>query len=140
MSKAAKIRELLDKGMTIKAIAKKLRVKDSYVHQVRWHAQKAAKKVAETSTHAVNLDFVKAPEPLTDTGISLATTSPSYYKSGDGEETWDYIVAHGINYLRGNIIKYVTRAGHKASEDELADLYKAQAYLDREIQRVKAGE
>lgn len=60
-----------------------------------------------------------------------------YYKS-NGYETWDYIEAHGLNYLRGNIVKYITRAGKKDPKKELEDLCKARHYLAKEIERVIA--
>ena len=49
----------------------------------------------------------------------------------------DYIESHRLNYARGNIIKYVTRAGLKDESKEVEDLEKARWYLDREIERVK---
>jgi hypothetical protein len=38
-----------------------------------------------------------------------------------------------LNFNRGNIIKYVSRAGKKEAESELKDLEKALYYLEREI-------
>ncbi len=63
---------------------------------------------------------------------------PHYYNAG-GVEVIDFIDAHGLNFSRGNIIKYVTRAGLKDGEDELTALLKARFYLDREIQRLQKG-
>ena len=42
---------------------------------------------------------------------------------------------YDISFSRGNILKYVIRAGKK--NDELKDLYKALDYLQREIQFIK---
>lgn len=55
---------------------------------------------------------------------------PAHYKVG-GIETIDFIEAKGLNYNLGNVVKYVTRAGHK--QDRLEDLRKAKWYLEREI-------
>lgn len=60
---------------------------------------------------------------------------PAHYTQGI--ECMDYIESHKLNYARGNIIKYVTRAGLKDSSKEVEDLEKARWYLDREIERVK---
>lgn len=60
---------------------------------------------------------------------------PPYYTQGI--ECMDYIESHKLNYARGNIIKYVTRAGLKDASKEVEDLEKARWYLDREIERVK---
>ena len=60
---------------------------------------------------------------------------PAHYTQGI--ECMDYIERHKLNYARGNIIKYVTRAGLKDESKEVEDLEKARWYLDREIERVK---
>ena len=60
---------------------------------------------------------------------------PAHYTQGI--ECMDYIESHKLNYARGNIIKYVTRAGLKDESKEGEDLEKARWYLDREIERVK---
>ena len=41
-----------------------------------------------------------------------------------------------MNFNRGNVVKYVARAGLKSKDTELEDLKKAQWYLDREIDRI----
>lgn len=64
-----------------------------------------------------------------------AISHPSHYTQGI--ECMDYIESHKLNYARGNIIKYVTRAGLKDASKEVEDLEKARWYLDREIERVK---
>lgn len=50
-------------------------------------------------------------------------------------ETWDAIEAWGLNFNLGNVVKYISRAGHKG--DTLEDLKKAKAYLDREINKLE---
>jgi hypothetical protein len=59
--------------------------------------------------------------------------SPSHYTHG-GVETIDYIEAKQLNFHLGNVVKYVSRAGHK--HDKLQDLNKALWYLEREIARI----
>jgi hypothetical protein len=53
----------------------------------------------------------------------------AHYRQG-GIETWDYIVAQGMDYLQGNVVKYVTRFRRK---DGMKDLEKAKHYLDKLI-------
>lgn len=65
--------------------------------------------------------------------------SPSHYTAG-GIETIDYIKAkltpeEFIGYLKGNVIKYTSRAGKKA--DTIQDLEKAQWYMNRQIKELK---
>ena len=62
-----------------------------------------------------------------------AVNHPSHYNKGI--ETIDYIESWNMNFNTGNVIKYVTRAGHK--DNKLEDLEKAQWYLQREIQNIK---
>ena len=60
--------------------------------------------------------------------------NPKHYKVG-GIETIDFIEAKNLGYHLGNVIKYVSRAGHK--EDAVKDLEKAQWYLTRAINNLK---
>lgn len=55
---------------------------------------------------------------------------PSHYTQG-GIEPIDYILANDMNFLEGNVIKYVTRYKHK---NGLEDLKKAEFYLKRLIE------
>ena len=59
---------------------------------------------------------------------------PAHYKVG-GVETIDFIEAKGLNYNLGNVVKYITRAGHKS--DLAEDLKKARWYLNREISKLE---
>ena len=57
--------------------------------------------------------------------------SPKHYQPGK-IEVWDFISDQDLDYFSGNVIKYVCRTGHK--EDELTDLKKAKAYIDKRIE------
>ena len=59
---------------------------------------------------------------------------PAHYKVG-GIETIDFIEAKGLGYHIGNVVKYITRAGHKGTTNGLEDLKKAQWYLNRAIEK-----
>ena len=63
---------------------------------------------------------------------------PDYYRSG-GIEAIDFIDAHRLNFNLGNVIKYVTRAGHKEGEDAITALSKARWYLNHEMERIQKG-
>lgn len=52
-------------------------------------------------------------------------------------QPWDYIISHNLNYLEGNIIKYVTRYKGKHG---LEDLQKARHYLDKLIETLTEDE
>lgn len=53
-----------------------------------------------------------------------------------GTAVWDCIEQCELNFNRGNIVKYVCRAGKKEKTSELEDLHKALDYLKREIIRL----
>ena len=61
--------------------------------------------------------------------------NPKYYKGK--VEVIDAIEAWGLNFHRGNAIKYIARAGKKNKETEIEDLKKADWYINREIQRLE---
>jgi len=59
---------------------------------------------------------------------------PPHYNAGK-IEVIDAIVDWGLDFIEGNVVKYVTRAKHKG--DELGDLKKARWYLDYLIRRLE---
>lgn len=62
----------------------------------------------------------------------MKALQPTHYKAGKNDVI-DFCNHHAINFNRGNVIKYVTRAGRKSAKTELEDLQKALEYLKREI-------
>ena len=56
--------------------------------------------------------------------------APSYYQT-TSLDVIDICKLYNLNFNRGNVLKYVCRAGKK--EDELKDLKKALTYIQREI-------
>ena len=65
--------------------------------------------------------------------------SPSHYTRGD-IEVWDFVRDQGLNYFRGNAIKYVCRAGFKSVGTEIEDLKKAIHYLENELHALQTRE
>ena len=61
--------------------------------------------------------------------------NPKYYKCK--VEVIDAIEAWGLNFHRGNAVKYIARAGKKDPTKEIEDLKKAEWYIHREIQRLE---
>jgi len=55
--------------------------------------------------------------------------NPAHYKQGS-IETIEYILDKNMNYLEGNVVKYISRYKMK---NGLEDLHKAKWYLDRLI-------
>lgn len=48
-----------------------------------------------------------------------------------------YIRANGLNFTRGNIVKYATRAGFKDGSEDIEDLEKIIRYAQAEIEAIK---
>lgn len=61
---------------------------------------------------------------------------PSHYTDGK-IEVIEFIEDKGLNFHRGNAVKYISRAGKKDPTKEIEDLKKAVWYLDREINRLE---
>ena len=55
---------------------------------------------------------------------------PPHYKLGDREVIE---ITEQLDFLSGNVVKYICREGRKKGADPLADLYKALWYLERKI-------
>lgn len=55
----------------------------------------------------------------------------AHYDSGKEYDLIDVCKDYSLNFNRGNVMKYVARAGKK--DNELQDLRKALDYLQREI-------
>ena len=62
-------------------------------------------------------------------------TSPNHYRNGKVEPL-DYIIANELDFLEGNIVKYITRHTYKGGVN---DLLKARTYLEKLIERERDG-
>jgi len=69
---------------------------------------------------------------------SVTKYDPQHYQRGR-IQVWDFIVDQQLDFLAGNVIKYICRAGHKDQESELDDWLKVKAYVDRKIKALKDG-
>ena len=67
-------------------------------------------------------------------GKAEKVNHPAHYNSGK-IEVIDAIVDWELDFIEGNVVKYVTRAKHKG--DELGDLKKARWYLDYLIKQLE---
>lgn len=63
---------------------------------------------------------------------SVTKYDPQHYQRGR-IQVWDFIVDQQLDFLAGNVIKYICRAGHKDQESEIDDWLKVKAYVDRKI-------
>lgn len=79
-----------------------------------------------------------------DTAIAAARNEqrtdmiePDYYHTTSVYEPFKIIRYYGLNFFEGNVLKYLLRAGKKASATRLEDLQKAATYLASEIEETK---
>ena len=76
-------------------------------------------------------------EETLDAVVDDPVNHPGHYTSSK-IEVIEYILDHGFDYLLGNVVKYISRAGLKSKDTEIQDLEKAQWYLNRKIEELKA--
>lgn len=62
----------------------------------------------------------------------MSKYSPEHYQRGS-IQVWDFITDQKLDFLLGNVVKYVCRAGHKKYEEEIDDLLKAKMYIEKAI-------
>ena len=136
----SRIRECRDiKGLTQKKVADLSKVSARTYQSAEAEEYiniKTANKINKTL--GLNDEAYKSfKEPIEVTTKRSDSINPSYYRKGI--ETTDYIQSHSMNYMEGNIIKYVTR--YKSKNDcvslQLEDLKKAQWYLTKLIKEVE---
>ena len=58
---------------------------------------------------------------------------PQHYQRGK-IQVWDFIADQKLDFFKGNVVKYVCRAGTKSGESELDDLMKAKVYVEKAIE------
>jgi len=141
MSKKERILKLIKSGKSIGEVAKAVKVKPAYVYYTRWFdlnkgKLKKAKKTSKPSRIIETARITKAELDALLPKPDLVN-KPPHYRAG-GIETIDFIEAKDLNYRLGNVVKYVSRAGKKAS-DPIEDLEKAAWYLNREINARKGA-
>lgn len=104
----------------------------------RWHESmiqgksepRPREKVAEM--FGCVLKEVPTNSPTTNDAVS----HPSHYTDGK-IEVIDFIQDKHLDFARGNVVKYIARAGKKDKSKELEDLKKARQYCDFAIRELE---
>jgi hypothetical protein len=68
----------------------------------------------------------------------MSKYDPDHYKRG-AIEPWDFVASQNLDFFLGNVVKYISRAGHKKYEEEIDDLLKAKIYLEKKIALVSGA-
>ena len=90
-------------------------------------------QVLKRISEALNIDY---KELNMEEDKKEMVDHPKHYNMGKYEAI-DVIEDWGLGFNLGNVVKYISRAGHK--DDILQDLKKSLWYLEREIQRIENG-
>jgi hypothetical protein len=70
--------------------------------------------------------------PTKSSSKTVTKYDPAHYQRGRFQ-VWDFIVDQQLDFLAGNCVKYICRAGHKNQESELDDWLKVRAYVEKKI-------
>ena len=83
--------------------------------------------LVDDNTSREELDMLRRPLEKEE------VTNPKHYdKVGFGNQPLEYIIANELDFLEGNVIKYVSRYPHKGG---LNDSLKARTYIEKLIER-----
>jgi len=75
-------------------------------------------------------------EMIEGLAVDDAVTHPSHYTDGK-IEVIDFIRDKKLDFCRGNVVKYICRAGKKSKKTELEDLKKAMQYCQFAIEELE---
>ena len=65
-------------------------------------------------------------------------SKPKHYQT-ESIDIIDICKIFNLNFNKGNVIKYICRAGNKEGESEIKDLNKALDYITREVKHLENG-
>jgi len=77
----------------------------------------------------------RAGNPGWKTCLGRSKTNPQHYQMGN-IQVWDFIIDQDMDFLLGNVIKYVCRAGAKPGESRRDDLEKAKVYIEKALSTI----
>ena len=111
---------------------RKIRVKDwkrNPLKNIHHALEERDLPLVDDNTSREELDMLRRPFEKEE------VTNPKHYNERKMEPL-DYIIANELDFLEGNIIKYITRYTYKGGVN---DLLKARTYLEKLIEREKDG-
>ena len=123
--------------------------KDIIKEKISGYAKNAKKEIKPTVDDLIELTQQLAPNAYKDI-INSFTEEPTSNSMVDHPEHYGgeeniyeaikVIEAWELDFLLGNCIKYISRAGKKDPKKEKEDLLKAVWYLKRRIENIEKGE
>ena len=97
---------------------------------------------ARTMKEFQDYKFDNQPNPRKEDGVH----NPAHYCGGRKYQPWDVITDWGLDFLLGNALKYIARAGHKQQagmtmkQSEEQDLLKAIEYLQKRLEVLRGSD
>lgn len=116
-------------------VARKFKLTSNSVYVLRAKMKKEKTRAKKSS--GVDIDAVyEKVDALISLPVEMfdPVSNPAHYTDG-GVETIDFIESKRLGYHLGNVVKYISRAGKKGTNNGLEDLKKAQWYLARAIEK-----
>ena len=104
-----------------------------------WRGQVATIACCKDSSYLLEGDgkWDWTDEMIEGLAVDDAVTHPSHYTDGK-IEVIDFIRDKKLDFCRGNVVKYISRAGKKGDKSkELEDLKKARQYCDFAIEELE---
>lgn len=123
--------------------------KDIIKEKISGYAKNVKEEIKPTVEELVELTQQLAPDGYKDiiesfvekTSLNNMVNHPNHYGGEENPyEAIKVIEAWDLDFLLGNSIKYISRAGKKNPEKEKEDLLKAIWYLNRRIENIEKGE
>ena len=117
--------------------------------KISGYADNIKKEIKPTVNDLVALTQELAPDGYKEiiesfiekTSSNNMVNHPNHYGGSENPyEAIKVIEAWNLDFLLGNSIKYISRAGKKNPEKEKEDLLKAIWYLNRRIENIEKGE
>ena len=141
-NKLQQVIELWKQGLIPAEIVRKTGLSKSYVYKICSEYKNKPKSKPKAKTIVLSESELRLAaslamargEKIRMQPADDMVNSPPHYTAG-GIETIDFIEAKELGYNLGNVVKYITRSGHKGNK--LEDLEKAQWYLNRVINYLK---
>lgn len=112
--------------------------KDEQREREKAEARREVKAAIKHSLKTGESVTLKSGSVISHPSGDRAVEHPRHYLGDGGRyEVWDFVRAHDLGFLEGNVVKYVTRWRRKGG---LQDLKKAQEYLTKLIETAEVIE
>jgi hypothetical protein len=113
--------------------------KDIVKEKISGYVKNVKEEIKPTVDELIELTKQLVPDSYEEVIESFyeSNTTNSYYDDDNTYEVVKVIEAWDLNFLLGNSIKHISRAGKNNPKEEKEDLLKAVWYLNRRIKKIE---